>query len=250
MPTIHRKMTGKYIKLYTDTLLQYHALNNILEDLKYPFCTIAPKNERPIEVVIKGLPRDMNTSDIHSDLLDLRFTVNKVTQVTCNITKQLLPVFTISLPRNLTNAKIFELKKLSFLSITVEGFESRETTQCNQFNHTAEHCHLTPKCLKCGNEHQTRDCQIKRVDTPFCINCQAYGHMANYTKCPLFPKPRKDANIKTNYTNIVNSLVRPNTSYAQITHQTQIPDNRWHDCYRNTISKRNSHLDSHSHAQQ
>ncbi|GFW29979.1 hypothetical protein TNCV_4973251, partial [Trichonephila clavipes] len=47
---------------------------------------------------------------------------------------------------------------VSYVSITVEGFESRgviQCFQCNQFNHTAEHCNLTPKCLKCGDKHQT-----------------------------------------------------------------------------------------------
>ncbi|GFS44532.1 nucleic-acid-binding protein from transposon X-element [Trichonephila inaurata madagascariensis] len=217
------RMTGKYIKLYTDTFEQYHTLNTLLETLQYPFYTITPKNERPIKVVIKGLPRDTKISDIHTDLIDLGFTVNKVTQIIGYISKPPLPLFTVTLPRNINNAKIFDIKKLSFLSITVECFESRGATQCfqcNQFNHTAERCHLTPKCLKCGNDHQTMVFQIKRVDTLFCINCQTYGHMANYTKCPLYHKPRKGTNTKTNYTNIINSLVRPNTTYAQITQST------------------------------
>ncbi|GFX08060.1 PRE_C2HC domain-containing protein [Trichonephila clavipes] len=132
----------------------------------------------------------------------------------------------MSLPRNTFNENIFHLKTLGYLSITVEGFESRgviQCFQCNQFNHTAEHCHLTPKCLKCGDKHQTRDCQIKRLDTPFCINCQVHGHMANYSKCPLFPKPRKGTNFKTNPL-ISNNFIRPNISYAQATQQTFHPD--------------------------
>ncbi|GFW39258.1 hypothetical protein TNCV_1832441 [Trichonephila clavipes] len=40
--------------------------------------------------------------------------------------------------------------------------------------------------------------------------------MANYSKCSLYPEPRKGATIKTDYTNIVNSLLRPNTTLAQI----------------------------------
>ncbi|GFY14567.1 nucleic-acid-binding protein from transposon X-element [Trichonephila clavipes] len=191
MPALRIKTAGKYVKLYTDTQPQHDTLKELLEVLKYPFYTFTPKHERPIKVVIKGLPRTTKTAEIHSDLLDLGYTLNKVTQLTGNITKQLLPVFTISLPRNTFNENIFHLKALGYLSITVEGFESRgviQCFQCNQFNHTAEHCHLTPKCLKCGEKHQTRDCQIKRLDTPFCINCQVHGHMANYSKCPNHAK--------------------------------------------------------------
>ncbi|GFU76002.1 hypothetical protein TNCV_4037591 [Trichonephila clavipes] len=78
--------------------------------------------------------------------------------------------------------------------------------------------HLQSRCLKkCGEAHQTKDCPIDRVETAYCINCQTYGHMANYSKCPLFPKPRKGKQIKNNYTTVVDSIVRPNTSYAQVT---------------------------------
>ncbi|GFY31993.1 hypothetical protein TNCV_2621301 [Trichonephila clavipes] len=55
----------------------------------------------------------------------------------------------------------------------------------------------------------------------YCVNCEAYGHMANYSKCPLYPKPRKGATIKPNYTTIVNSLVRPNVSFAQAAAQQE-----------------------------
>ncbi|GFW64215.1 nucleic-acid-binding protein from transposon X-element [Trichonephila clavipes] len=178
-------MTGQYIKLYTDSFNQYHKLSSLLENLKFPHNPITPKTERPIKVVNKGLPLNTKATNIHSDLIDLGFTVSRVTELVGNISEQLLPVFSISLPRNLTKAKIFDLKTLSCLSITVEGFERKGETQCfqcNQFNHTANQCHLTPTCLKCANDHQTRQCQIKRVDTLFCINCQTYGHMANYFK--------------------------------------------------------------------
>ncbi|GFW16340.1 uncharacterized protein TNCV_4265051 [Trichonephila clavipes] len=103
-------------------------------------------------------------------MTDLGFSVDRVTQLKGNISKQLLPIFLITLPRNLTNAKIFDLKSLSlcYLSITVDGFNRKGATQCfkcNLFNHTAENCHLAPRCLKCGNEHQTRECQIVKLGT-------------------------------------------------------------------------------------
>ncbi|GFU90693.1 uncharacterized protein TNCV_5139991 [Trichonephila clavipes] len=51
---------------------------------------------------------------------------------------------------------------------------------------------MITRCLKCGKEHQTKECDIKeRQENPYCINCNAYGHTACYSKCPNFPKPRK-----------------------------------------------------------
>ncbi|GFW97557.1 hypothetical protein TNCV_880541 [Trichonephila clavipes] len=47
--------------------------------------------------------------------------------------------------------------------------------------------------------------------------------MANYSKCPLYPKPKKGTIIKTNYTNIVNIIVRPNLTFAQAIQNKQAP---------------------------
>ncbi|GFT97097.1 nucleic-acid-binding protein from transposon X-element [Trichonephila clavipes] len=226
MPQLRSKMTGEYFKLYCDTFDQYHELNSILELLKYEFYSITPKSECPIKVVIKGLPKDSKTLDIHNDLLDLGFIIDRVSQLTGRITNQLLPVFMVTLPRNINNANIFKVNKLSYLTVTVEGYDSKDyrIDQCYQyqkFNHTASNCHIQPKCLKCREAHQTANCQIKKVDTIYCVNCEAYRHMANYSKCPLYPKPRKGAVVKPNYSHVINSLVRPNTSFAQVAQQTQ-----------------------------
>ncbi|GFU12820.1 probable RNA-directed DNA polymerase from transposon BS [Trichonephila clavipes] len=222
MPKLRSKMTGEYFKLYCDTHDQYHELLDFLKKVQYEFYSIKLKSERPIKVVIKGLPKKAKTEDMHSDLIDLGFTVDRVSQLTGKITNQLLPVFLVTLPRNMINATIFKLDKLSYLNVTVEGYDSKGVTQCykcQQFNHTASNCHIKPECLKCGEPHQTSDCLIYKVETMYCVNCETYGHMANYSKCPLYPKPRKGATIKPNYPSIVNSLVRPNVSFAQAAQQ-------------------------------
>ncbi|GFY33575.1 hypothetical protein TNCV_3343111 [Trichonephila clavipes] len=69
--------------------------------------------------------------------------------------------------------------------------------------------------------HQTSECEIDRVETMYCVNCEAYGHMANTQNVHYTPKPRKGATIKPNYTTIVNSLVRPNVSFAQAAAQQE-----------------------------
>ncbi|GFX98145.1 nucleic-acid-binding protein from transposon X-element [Trichonephila clavipes] len=218
-PELRGKLTGEYIKLLTDTDEDRRELISKLKELEFQFYAIKPKAERPIKVVIKGLPRNSNPKDIENDLMELGFTVEKVSQLIGRISKQPLPIFLVSLPRNIFNAKIFELKKVSFMNVTVDGYDGKRITQCyscKRFQHTAENCHITPRCLKCGDAHQTRDCEIERVEKPFCINCETYGHMANYSGCPKFPKPRKGTHEKTNtYTNTVNSIVRPGTSYSQ-----------------------------------
>ncbi|GFW10619.1 uncharacterized protein TNCV_894141 [Trichonephila clavipes] len=87
------------------------------------------------------------------------------------------------------------------MQVKIEGYSVKGTTQCfncNDFFHTAANCHMLPRCFKCGKQHLTKDCEIKeRQENPFCINCEAYGHTACYTKCPKFPKPKKPPDSKS-----------------------------------------------------
>ncbi|GFW87044.1 nucleic-acid-binding protein from transposon X-element [Trichonephila clavipes] len=226
MPKLRNKMSGEYIKLCCDTHEQFDLLNNFLEHkTDFEFYSITPKHLRPIKVVIKGLPKNSKTQDIQQDLLDLGFTVERVSQLTGRITNEPLPIFLITLPRNIDNAKIFKADKIANITVTVEGYESKGITQCykcQKFNHTASNCHIKPRCLKCGEAHQTAQCLIQKVENMCCINCKTYGHMANYSKCPLFPKPRKGKFEKPNYSSIVESIVRPNLTFAQAAKQFRI----------------------------
>ncbi|GFW07220.1 nucleic-acid-binding protein from transposon X-element [Trichonephila clavipes] len=222
-PHLRLKTTGEYIKLYSNTTEQNRIVRQTFKELGYHFYVITPKNERPIKIVIKGYPKKADPEDIKKDLENERFEPERVTQLIGRRTKQKLPIFQVTLPRTIENLKIFDLKTLAHLNITIDGYNGRGVTQCfscNNFHHNADNCYLKPRCLKCGEEHITKDCPIKqRLETKFCINCQVYGHMANWYGCPCFPKPAKGT-AKVNrisYTNLYNSFVRPNFSYAQVT---------------------------------
>ncbi|GFX63462.1 nucleic-acid-binding protein from transposon X-element [Trichonephila clavipes] len=219
-PDITSKNSGKFIKLFTKDVEEKRSLTHYLEsDKDFEYFCIKPKLEKPIKVVIKGLPIFTKTLEIHSDLEEEGFTVEKVSQLISKKHKGPLPFFQITLPRNANNLKIFDLKTLGYLQVRVEGFLVRGITQCfncNNFFHTASDCHLKPRCLKCGKDHPTKQCQIKeRQENPFCINCQEYGHSACYTKCPHFPKPRKGSPLPKTPT-FNNNKYKEGVSFANI----------------------------------
>ncbi|GFX62748.1 uncharacterized protein TNCV_3350741 [Trichonephila clavipes] len=112
------------------------------------------------------------------------------------------------------------------MQVKIEGYLIRGITQCfncNNFFHTAENCHLKPRCLKCGKEHPTRQCPIKeRQENPFCINCQECGHSASYTKCHKFPQPKKGTPLTTNKT-FESNVRREGVSFANIVSGTSPP---------------------------
>ncbi|GFX46359.1 nucleic-acid-binding protein from transposon X-element [Trichonephila clavipes] len=164
-PKIRSRLMGDFLKLYTDSAEERRLVVQLLKRLKFQFYTIKAKAERPIKVVIKGLPRTTNPEEIKQDLEMLGYTPERVNQLIGRKTKRALRIFLITLPRNLDNLKIFDLKTLSYLSIRVEGYDGKGVTRCytcNNFNHSSENCYLNPRCLKCGENHITRDCPIKQ----------------------------------------------------------------------------------------
>ncbi|GFY23159.1 nucleic-acid-binding protein from transposon X-element [Trichonephila clavipes] len=194
-PKIRSRLTGEFLKLYTDSAEERRMAVQHLTMLDFHFYTIKSKAERPIKVVIKGLPRNTNPEEIKQDLEILGYTPDRVNQLIGRKINAPPHLFNHP-PRNLDNLKIFDLKTINYLSIRVEGYDGRGVTQCytcNNFNHSSENCHLKPRCLKCGENHLTRDYPIKqKLETPYCINCNIYGHMANYRGCPSFPNPQKE----------------------------------------------------------
>ncbi|GFT12066.1 uncharacterized protein TNCV_726531 [Trichonephila clavipes] len=205
---------------------EYHALTNFLEDKDFEFFSLKPKPIKPIKIVIKGLPIFTKTHQIQYDLEEEGFTIENVSQLISKKTKTALPFFQVTLPRNANNQKIFDLKTVGYMQVKIESYLIRGITQCfncNNFFHTAENCHLKPRCLKCGKEHPTRQCPIKeRQENPFCINCQEYGHSACYTKCPKFPKPKNGTPLTANKT-FESNVRREGVSFANIVSGTAPP---------------------------
>ncbi|GFT57643.1 hypothetical protein TNCV_3608071 [Trichonephila clavipes] len=109
-PKIRSRLTGEFLKLYTDSAEERRMAVQHLKLLKFQFYTIKSKAERPIKVVIKGLPRNTNQEEIKQDLEILGFTPDRVNQLIGRKNKRPLPIFLITLPRNLDNLKIFDLK--------------------------------------------------------------------------------------------------------------------------------------------
>ncbi|GFW28099.1 nucleic-acid-binding protein from transposon X-element [Trichonephila clavipes] len=201
-PEITSKTSGKYLKLNLESHEEQKELVNFMDkDKDYQFYVLPPKDKKPIKIVIKGLPGCTKPDEIINDLEHQGYSDCSCNQLISKRTKLPLPFFLVTLTRNKENLTIFDLKHVGHMQVKIEGYSVKGTTQCfncNDFYHTAANCHMTPRCLKCGKAHLTKNCEIKeRQENPFCINCEVYGHTACYTKCPKFPKP-KNGNPITN----------------------------------------------------
>lgn len=193
---ITSKNSGEYIKVFTKNADDYRKVRKFLEENDIKAYIITPSNpKRSFKVVLKGMPPNADPEEIKQELTEQGYPIVKITQLVNRMSRQLLGTFIIELERNDTNEEIYKLDKCLFLSVVFEKYEPKKKViqcfKCNRFNHTARNCLMSPRCLKCAGEHETRSCQLPRSNTPKCINCNEVGHTAAYTQCPKFPKTQE-----------------------------------------------------------
>lgn len=180
------------IRLNLATSNEFSDVIKLMDERKIYFYTHDLQASKPVKVVLKGLFL-MDTalvkkhlSDANVNCLDVKAMTlkNKRFSEQCN--------YLIYLERGST--KMTDLKKIRYVNRVVVRWEyyrqSSGTTQCQKcqlFGHGSRNCRLASKCVKCGGDHVTKECDVD-VDANNkkllrCANCNG-NHTANYSKCP------------------------------------------------------------------
>jgi hypothetical protein len=106
----------------------YSAMKSSLEKNNLHYFNFSPNSEKPIKAVIRHLPPDTPAEDISSSLENLGFNIINVRQFTTNRREPYgqtyvknLPLFLVTLTRNLKSQGIFKLNTLNHIIIKVES---------------------------------------------------------------------------------------------------------------------------------
>lgn len=177
------KYLGDQIRLHFSENKYFLSAKIAFQNAGLKFHTFALPNEKPLTVILKGLPQ-IETELIATELQQ------------ANITPLIVASFRTS-PRNSLykitfppGTKMSQIKSIGFIyhcRIYWERFlKTKNYTQCYRcqaFGHASANCFKVPKCVKCGLEHLTKDC-TKTPDLPAkCANCNG-SHTANFSQCP------------------------------------------------------------------
>ncbi|UYV71213.1 hypothetical protein LAZ67_8002209, partial [Cordylochernes scorpioides] len=153
------------------------------------------QEEKPLKVVLKGVTTAFKEEDVVTELVSMGFTEVIVKRLHRQSTKIPMNIVLVELPKNEQNKRIYGITEILYQKIVVESFRTtKRVTQCfncQGFGHGQLNCFLKPKCVKCAEEHHSKDCPRKSKQLPpKCANC-GEAHTANYRGCPNFPKPKQ-----------------------------------------------------------
>lgn len=173
------------INIKTTNSTQFRSLQSLLLSEKIDFHTYTLAEDRQLKVVLRGIPTNISTERLQSELEALHFDVKLIRRFGTDSKPMPLCLAILSG----SQAKdIFDITELFFLKISVESFRKTGPSQCHscqRFGHGSSNCGFSPRCVKCAGPHKTSDCTKTRDQDPTCVNC-GETHTANYRKCPYF----------------------------------------------------------------
>ncbi|GFW16138.1 nucleic-acid-binding protein from transposon X-element [Trichonephila clavipes] len=200
-PSFQSQMSGRFLKVTVADDVDYRALSKWLESSGVEFKSFMLKQDRPVKVVIRGLPSNTEPEDIKAEIETEGFQVLKISQMKNFRTKAPMPLFYLQIQNGADAAKIYDFTELFGTRIEVKPFDrGNKINQCWRFQgwfHSSEVCHLPPRCVKCAGPHAAKDCTLDFNDPMKCANCSG-AHAANWSRCPKHPKNSKKKNLAKN----------------------------------------------------
>ncbi|GFU54364.1 nucleic-acid-binding protein from transposon X-element [Nephila pilipes] len=184
------KLTGTSLRIFPQTPYAYHTIRRYVDEKKLQGHTYMLPEQRKLKAVIRSMPVDMPTQDVAEELLCKGFKTYQIYIMTNKKTGTPMPLFLVILEKNEENQKIFNLKELACMQVTIEALRKKyglpQCFRCQGFFHSSNYCTRTPRCVKCAGEHLTRECTKPVTTPPTCCLCEG-PHPANYLQCPRNP---------------------------------------------------------------
>lgn len=224
------ELKNTYLKVNLKKQEHYRALSKYYMTNMVQFHTFQNPNDKPLSVIIRNVPISLTEDEIKQELEELKYPVKSVTRL-MNRDKHPIPICAVILPSNDVSNNILQLEYLANCKVTVEIWRKQhhipQCHNCQQYGHTKNYCAAKPRCVKCNQDHHTKDCKKDSNTKPYCVNCQGNGHPASYRGCPhhvMLQKQRTPFNKSRQATN--QNIIRSNTTYLQATTQKLHPQNQ------------------------
>jgi len=189
------KTSTKGVKLQTFNSDSYRSVVQFLKESQVPFHSFQNKESKPYRIVIKNLHPTTDISFIKDELTSLGFQPRNIMNVLHRQSKAPLPMFFIDLEPDINNPDIFKLSLLCYSKIKVEAPRPKkdipQCLRCQSYGHTRTYCNHLPRCVRCGDPHDSSQCQKDRTQPSKCALCGG-PHPANYKGCSVHKELSKN----------------------------------------------------------
>lgn len=122
--------------------------------------------------MLRGVNVETTTEEIKDDLNVKGYPTERVSRMNGKSGKP-APLVLVELKREYKS--IYDISYCCGLAITVEPLKTKsdiiQCHKCQLFGHVQRNCNIDYKCMKCGDNHSTHECEKPRTTPPKCANC-------------------------------------------------------------------------------
>lgn len=182
-------MANETVKITAHSIETYRKLVRHMKEENIVHHTYQLKEERAYRIVIRHLHYSVPPDDIKEELLKKGHKVRNIMNIKHKITKEPLSLFFVDLEPQDNNKEIFNLQFLGNTKIIIEAPHKTRTIvqclRCQAYGHSKAYCTKPYQCVKCGGQHDTRNCKKPRNNPAKCALC-GNDHPANYKGCEVY----------------------------------------------------------------
>ncbi|GFV81550.1 nucleic-acid-binding protein from transposon X-element [Trichonephila clavipes] len=196
-PTLISKLTGKFLRITVQSNDEYRKLAQFLRHEGVEYKSFMLKSDRPIKLLIRGLPTSTKVEEIRVEIEREGFQIHKISLLQKFKTKAPMLLIYLQLVNDAKADTIFQFTEMFGTQISSERYDNSRNKRPNQcwrcqgFFHSSEVCHLPIKCFKCAGPHEAKNWNRAFEDPLICANCGG-EHAANWRQCPRFPKTKNN----------------------------------------------------------
>lgn len=232
--------------------------------------TYTPKDIKPINVVLKGLPYALTNEEILSNIKELNNTKFEVKTINYlrSSSHRIVQLTAQSDIKEILKIKYLYNHKIYWDKLNANSPSTIQCKKCQRFGHVSINCFYTQRCVKCTTQHEAGNCprnslleqakqnpdangNILLDDNVACVNCNQKGHPANYRECPVYLKYIEIKNKQSNnrQTATINTAayasgIQKNLSYSSVVTGNQQIHSQHSKSNENNITHNNNNQSS------
>ncbi|GJQ79571.1 hypothetical protein Trydic_g16416 [Trypoxylus dichotomus] len=162
--------TNVGIRIQPTTADDYWQLVQAVTALNMQFHSYQLTEDKPLKVVLRGVPEDIAEDEINKDLARQGIRVLECKRMLVGQARRHIPLVFVQLTKSDEAKGIFKITYACGINVTVESKQVKkgQVTQCHRcqlYRHGQGNCHAAAVCVKCAGPHQTAECAKSR-DTP------------------------------------------------------------------------------------
>lgn len=177
--------------IYVDNSDDYIKVKNALTTAMVKYYTYTPRNTKNRVLVLKGISKEFTTDEVKAALTEYNIPEVQINNVsifkTTNDTSSRISLLVHTTPdSNLNNLR--KVRGVLNRRVRWENLRKPKIFQCHncqRVGHSSANCHMGHRCVKCNVPHEPSKCERQKDSPtpPYCINCNKFGHPANYRGC-------------------------------------------------------------------